>query len=224
MTTGRELAQKALRDPMRSIGWQPRAAGWFTQRIADGFLGAIAIDVASKYCGPGTASITLRVGIRDEAGEEVVSRLCDAKDRGYRQHTVDTFIGYLMTEGRWRKWLIAPDNADTIASELAAAVEEYAEPYLRKLASDQAALLDGVWHARNLGQPWGVCRVVVYRARYQGSDRALAYLDEQVAALESRADSHVFVVRDMAERARSWLAPPDLAAHVADKAIRQGDQ
>lgn len=217
MTTGRELAQKALREPMRSIGWQPRAAGWFTQRIADGFLGAIEIDAASKHSKPGTATITLRVGIRDEVGEAVVSRLCDAKDRGYRQLTVDTFIGYVMTGSQMQKWLITPDNADMIASELTAAVEEFAEPYLRKLASDQAALLDGVWSARNLGQPWGICRVVVYRARYQGRDFALAYLDEQVAALEARASSHVFVVRGMAERARDWLALPDSAADVADR-------
>jgi hypothetical protein len=211
MTTGRELAQKALREPMRSIGWQPRAAGWFTMRIADGFLGVIAVGTASKYCERGTALITLHVGIRDEASEEVVSRLCRDKDGGYYQRSVNTSIGYLMPECSWRQWLITPDNAAAVASELAGAAAEYAEPYLRRLASDRAELLDGVWHERNLGQPWGVCRVVVYRARYGSSEDALAYLDEAVAALGSSADLAANVVREMAPHARTWLASLDRA-------------
>ncbi len=206
MATGRGLAEKALREPMRSIGWQPRAAGWFTMRIADGFLGVIAIGAASKHCERGTALITLHVGIRDEASEEVVSRLCDGKDGGYHQRSVTTSIGYLMPECRWREWLITPDNADAVASELAGAAVEYGEPYLRRLASDRAKLLDGVWDDRHVGQPAGVCRVVVYRARYLDSKSALAYLDEEVAALGSRTDLAADVVRKMAPRARNWLA------------------
>lgn len=212
MATGRQLAEKALREPMRSIGWQPRAAGWFTTQIADGFLGVIAVSAASKYCERGTALITLHVGIRDEASEEVVSRLCGDKDGGYYQRSVLTSIGYLMPECRWREWLITPDNADAVTSELAGAAAEYAEPYLRRLASDRTELLDGVWHGRNGGQPWGVCRVVVYQARYLGSDHALAYLDEEVAGLGSRTDLAADVVREMAPRARTWLASPDPAS------------
>jgi hypothetical protein len=212
MATGRGLAEKALREPMRSIGWQPRAAGWFTMRITDGFLGVIAIGAASKYCEPGTALITLHVGIRDEVREEVVSRLCDDKDAGYQQRSVTTSIGYLMPECRWREWLITPDNADAVASELAGAAVEYAEPYLRGLASDRAKLLDAVWGDRHVGQPWGVCRVVVYRARYLGGENALAYLDEEIAALGSRTDLAADAVREMAPRARAWLASLDPAS------------
>jgi hypothetical protein len=209
---------------MRSIGWQPRAAGWFTKQVTEGFLGVIGIGVASMGCAAGTARITLYAGIRDEANEDVVAKLCGAKDGGYRQRSLVTSIGYLMPECQWRQWLITPANADAIANELAATVETRAEPYLHNLPSGRAALLDGVWHASGAGQPWGICRVVVYRALYLGIDQALAYLDEQLAALGSRTDLAAEVVREMAPRARAWLALPNLASHVADEAIRQRAQ
>ena len=130
MTTGRKLAEMALREPMRSIGWQPRAAGWFTRQIAVGFLGVSAVGSASRYSDPGTAEIMLYVGIRDEATERVVSRLCDLNDDVYRQRTASTPIGYLLPDNRWRDWHVTPATAVEVAGELAALVERHGEPYL----------------------------------------------------------------------------------------------
>jgi hypothetical protein len=113
---------------MRSIGWQPRAAGWFTRQVAEGFLGVIAIGVATMECAAGTARITLYVGIRDKANEEVVAKLCGAKDGGYRQRSLVTSIGYLMPERPWRQWVITPADADTVANELATAVSGMFSP------------------------------------------------------------------------------------------------
>jgi hypothetical protein len=64
VTSGRVLAQAALREPMQAIGWRPHAAGWFTRQVAAGFLGVIALGAASEHSRPGTAQITVRVGIR----------------------------------------------------------------------------------------------------------------------------------------------------------------
>jgi hypothetical protein len=39
---------RAFREPMRTIGWQPRAAGWFTRQITAGYLGFAALGSASQ--------------------------------------------------------------------------------------------------------------------------------------------------------------------------------
>ncbi len=106
VATGRALAEVALRQPMRAIGWDPRAAGWFTRQIASGFLGVAALGSASRYSRPGTARIMLHIGIRDEGTEQAVVRLCGVKDEGYRQRTAATGIGYLLPGSSWREWEI----------------------------------------------------------------------------------------------------------------------
>src|SRR5580700_3066300 len=111
MTTGRKLAEMALREPMRSIGWQPRAAGWFTRQIAAGFLGVAAVGSASKHSRPGTAQITLYVGIRDEVTEQIAAELCGLRDDGYRQRTAINSIGYLLPGNSWRTWEITTGRA-----------------------------------------------------------------------------------------------------------------
>src|SRR5215510_4666052 len=139
VTSGRALAEAALREPMQAVGWRPRAAGWFTQQIAAGFLGVTAVGSASRYSRPGTAQITLYVGIREEATEQAVSELCSVKDQGYRQRTATGGIGYLLPGSSWRTWEITPGNAMELARQLTALVQRHAVPYLHQLSSDRAA-------------------------------------------------------------------------------------
>jgi hypothetical protein len=126
---------------MRAIGWQSRAAGWFTEQIAAGFLGVAAVGSASRYSRPGTARITLYAGIRDEVTEQAVSHLCGLKDEGYRQRTATAGIGYLLPGSSWREWEVTPGSADEVARDLASLVQRYAEPYLHRLSSDHTELL-----------------------------------------------------------------------------------
>lgn len=211
VTTGGALAEVALREPMRAIGWQPRAAGWFTRQIAVGFLGVAA--VASRYYKPGTAGITLYIGIRDEVTEQAVSHLCTLKDEGYRQRTATTGVGYLLPGSSWREWEITPGSADEVARHLASLVPHHAEPYLRRLSSDDAELLVAVQDSAAYGQVVGACRVAVLLARHQGRDQAIAFLRERIDGLGMRTDAAAEAEREMAARARGWLtlAPPDLA-------------
>jgi len=110
VSTGRALAQAALREPLQAIGWTPRAAGWFTKDVRSGFQGVLALGSAAEHSSTGTARIMLHVGIRDEQTEQLVSRLTDEPDGGYRQRTATTGIGYLLPGTSWREWEIRTDN------------------------------------------------------------------------------------------------------------------
>ena len=141
MATGRALAEAALREPMRAIGWQLRAAGWFTRQITAGYLRAAALGSASWRSRPGTGQIMLHTGIRDEDTEQVASQLCGLNDQGYRQRTATAGIGYLLPGRSWCEWEITPCNAGELARQLAAHIQRYAEPYLHRLSSDHGELL-----------------------------------------------------------------------------------
>jgi len=199
----------ALREPMRAIGWQSRAAGWFTRQIAAGFLGVAAVGSASRYSRPGTARITLYVGIRDEVTEQAVSHLCGLKDEGYRQRTATTGIGYLLPGSSWREWEVTPGSADEVARDLASLVQRYAEPYLHRLSSDHTELLVAAQRSAAYSQAVGACRVAVLLARHQGRDQAIAFLRERIDGLGVRTDVAAEAEREMAARARDWLALPD---------------
>jgi hypothetical protein len=205
MASGRELAERALREPMRAVGWQPQAAGWFTRQIAAGSLGVHALGVASRYSRPQTARIMLHVGLRDETTERLASQLCALKDGGYRQRTAVTGIGYLLPGSTWRDWQITPGNAGEIASQLARAVQHYAEPYLRRLASDPGALLEAARNSAGYAQAVGKCRVVILLANSRGRDQAMAFLRELTDELRTRTDAAAEREREMAARARDWL-------------------
>jgi hypothetical protein len=206
VTTGRALAEAALREPMRAIGWQPRAAGWFTRQIAAGFLGVVALGSASEHSRPGTAQITLHAGIRNEATEQAASQLCGLKDEGYRQRTATTGIGYLLPDSSWREWEITPGNARELARQLTLLVQRHAEPYLHRLSSDHTELLVAAKHSPAYSQAVGACRVAVLLARHQGRDQAIAFLRERTDGLGTRTDVAAELEREMAARARDWLS------------------
>jgi hypothetical protein len=205
MTTGKALAEATLREPMRAVGWRPRASGWFTEQIAAGHLGVAALGSASRYARPGTAFITWYIGIRDEAVEPLVSELCGLKDGRYRQRTAFGGIGYLLPDCRWREWEITLDNASELAQQLAELVPRYAEPYLHRLASDDAALLTAAKQSAG-DDSTGTCRVAVLLAKHPGRDEALAFLRERIDRLGTRTDPAAGFERQAIVRARAWLA------------------
>lgn len=195
---------------MRVIGWQARASGWFTKPVAAGFTGVAAVGVAAKQARPGTAHITLYIGIRDEATEQVVAELCGLAE-SYRQCTAVTSIGYLLPDRCWREWWITPGNAGHIASELAAAVHSYVEPYLVTLSSDRAELLAGVQHSAGFAQAVGGCRAAVLLARHHGRDQADNFLRQRIAGLGTRTDAAAEEERAMAASVCEWLTGPGSA-------------
>jgi hypothetical protein len=163
---------------MEQGGWRPRAAGWFTLLVSDGYIGVMAIGTASKHSARGEAEVTAYVGLRDDAIEQAVCQLCGMKDDGYKQRTAVTPIGYVMPGRRWREWRVTPVTAATVARELAEAVSTCAVPYLRELAGNPAMLIEEAWRSAGMSQAPGRCRVAVLLARTGQVDEALAFAAE----------------------------------------------
>jgi len=191
---------------MERLGWRSRAAGWFTTPVVEGYLGVVALGAASKHAQPGTAFVTLHVGIRDEQTEPVVARLCSGTDNRYRSRTATTSIGCLLPERRWREWPISAENGTDVAAQLSEAVQRYAVPYLRELATDPNVLIDAAVGSPAYGQVTGWCRVAVLLARHRTPGEALAFVDEGVAALGERQDAAALEKRAAADALRGWLA------------------
>jgi hypothetical protein len=207
VTTGRQLIERALREPMQATGWAPRAAGWFTTPLAPGYTGVVAVGVASQHAAPGTGSATLHVHLRREDVQPVVHDLLELteKDGGYRSPTASTSIGYLMPEAAWREWLVTSETATAVADELAAATRDYAYPYLQRLTTDPELLLEAVKSSAAMASAAGPCTVAVILARIGRTDEARAYTEQTVAALGARTDPAAQQTRQMADRLRDWV-------------------
>lgn len=207
MVTGGQLIASALRDPMQSIGWTPRAARWFTRAIAPGYTGVVVASPASEHAAPGTAYVALFVHLRREDVEPVVKELTGStyQDGGYRSATATTSIGYLMPEPTWRTWWVAPHTAGAVAAELAALTQEHAEPYLERLAADPDVLLDAVKSSPSMAQATGPCRVAVLLAGLGRPEEARAFAHQAVAALGSRTDPAAHELRQVVVRLDAWL-------------------
>ena len=197
--TGRQLIERAARLSMGRAGWKPRAAGWFTRRVADGFLASVGIGIASKHHRAGEAEATAYVGLRVEAIERATSELCGFPDRGYEQRTAVSPIGYLMPENRWRAWLVNSATAEAVAEQLAEAVMDYGLPYCEKLAANPAEIVEALRHSATGVGPPGECRQALALIGLGRFEEALAFVascEEEVQGKEGQ----------WAEQERSWLA------------------
>lgn len=199
MTTGRKLIEGALRGPLQARGWAPRAVGWFTRSVAPGALGVLAVGVASKSSAPGQAAATIYVHLRDEQLEAEVARMTDAPNEGYRTTTGATSIGYLMPASRWHEWHIEPDSAETAAEEMARAVQDYAEPYLRTLTSDPRALLEAVESSPSYSAASGFARAVLLLRRMGSDAEATELVLRRMSGLAARTDPAAVIERRVAE-------------------------
>lgn len=207
MATGRELAVRALREPMVELGWRPRAAGWFSTPIAAGRTGVLAVGAASEHAAPGTAEVTLHVHLRCEDVQPVVRGLTGSTtpDGGYRSTTAVTSIGYLMPEPTWRTWLVTPSSAAAVAAELAAATRDAARPWLERLVADPDLLIEAVAASPAMASATGPCTVAVLLARLGRPDEGWAFMAERLTRLGDRTDPAADDLRGTAGRLRVWL-------------------
>ena len=202
--TGRSLIEQALREPIRSIGWQPRAAGWFTRELDGEWLGVLAVGVAVQGQPTGHALATVHVGARHQGVEETVAELCGIKP-SYRVRTLVTSIGYLMPERSWREWPVAPGTASSVAARIAAAVSEYGHPCLARVPIERTQVL------AETGRGWlsrsaiDLARHLVATALFQGDSDARQLVDQArqslsegrhgIAAASMQAALEAFVSR-----------------------------
>ena len=207
MATGRELAVRALREPMVELGWRPRAAGWFTTAIAAGRTGVLAVGAAAEHAAPGTAQVTLHVHLRCEDVQPPVRELTGdtTPDGGYRSTTAVTSIGYLMPEPTWRTWSVTPSSAAAVAAELAAATRDAARPWLERLSADPGLLIGAVSASPAMTSAAGPCTVAVLLPRLGRPDEGWAFMAERLARLGDRTDPAADHLRRTADRLRGWL-------------------
>ncbi len=208
VATGRQTAERALRAPLTAAGWDARAAGWFTRAVGPDHLGVLALGSASEHTQPGTALVTIHVGVRQESVEGVVAALEESKAGDYRDRTAVTSIGYLMPERRWRDWLIDGDTADRAAVEMCDAVTTYAEPWLVRMTTDTDGLLSGVKAAPSFAQSTGLIRYTVLLVLSGQADAARAFLSQRSQGLEDRTDPAADKERRAISTLLAWLPPP----------------
>jgi hypothetical protein len=204
--TGRSLIHQACRLPMVRTGWKSRAPGWFTLPVAEGYLGVVAIGTASEHSARGEAEATAYVGIRDDATERIICRLCDMKDGGYQQRTAVSPIGYLMPGQRWRQWHVTSVTAAEVAVELTDAVNTCAVPFLRELAGDPLQLSEATQESAAIIQAPGRCRVAVLLARAGRVVEALAFVTESRDRADGQDAAWAVAERSWTGAFTCWVA------------------
>ena len=207
VTSGRDLAVRALRQPLADLGWRPRAAGWATTPIAAQRTGVLAVSAASEHAAPGTAHVTLHVHLRCDDVQPVVRMLTgdEVPDGGYRSTTAVTSIGYLMPDPAWRTWPVTSSTAAEVAAELAVAVRDHARPWLDRLAADPALLLAAVERSPAMATAAGPCTLAVLLAGAGRAEAGWAVMAERLAGLGGRTDPAAEDLRRTADRLRRWL-------------------
>lgn len=93
MTTGRKAAAMALAPVLAAAGWKARASGWFTKEIQPGATGVLAVSSASEHHAAGSASVTIMVGLRDQATEDIVEQVMGPSTPRYAGRTWVTPLG-----------------------------------------------------------------------------------------------------------------------------------
>jgi hypothetical protein len=96
MISGIDLAVRALREPLEQAGFRKRPGGIFTVVLADGVLGWLGLNHASRYREPGQVAIGPVIGVRHQAVERLVAVLRRERFHEYQPPTVSTRIGYIM--------------------------------------------------------------------------------------------------------------------------------
>lgn len=183
--TGRALIEQALKEPTRSLGWQPRAAGWFTRELTGDWTGVIAVGTRVEGLPTGHAKATVHIAARHEGVEALVADVCGLKP-SYRQRTVVTSIGHLMPEVRWYEWPVDPESVSSTAADLAAAVRDYGDPYLDVVPADPDLVLAQTCRGWLTGSSVDMMRNLAAAVEFATPDHVRRLLDQ---ARLSLADS-----------------------------------
>ncbi|MET9314948.1 hypothetical protein ABZX12_24310 [Kribbella sp. NPDC003505] len=207
MTSGRETAEVALKPALAARGWNPRASGRFTKEIRPGITAVIAVSAACKHHAPGSASVTMMVGLRDDATEEIVERLSGSWTPRYMGRTWVTPLGYLLSEHDYLdgERVFNEGNAVTHAEELADLLVHQVEPRLRRIADDASEFTALAERSTCSMGPDGLCRIATMLARTQGPEVASTYVADRLTSLGQRTDPAADLERGMAARVMAAL-------------------
>jgi hypothetical protein len=140
MVSGVQLAVRTLREPLEQTGFRKRAGEVFTIVLADGVLGWLGLNHASRHRPPGQIAINPVVGVRHQAAERLIASLRREAFHEYQPPTVSTPIGYVMPAHRYIDWEFGGQHGTAAGAELFAAVADYGIPFMRSLIQLPAIL------------------------------------------------------------------------------------
>lgn len=143
MVSGVQLAVSTMREPLEQAGFHKRAGEIFTVALADGVLGWLGLNHASRHRPQGQVAINPVVGVRHQVVERLIATLRREPFHEYLPPTVSTPIGYVMPAHRYIDWEFGGQHATAAGAELITAVVDYGVPFMRSLIS-LPAILDAI--------------------------------------------------------------------------------
>ncbi len=172
---------------LQSLGFRKRAGMLFTREVAEGVLGWLGLNRASRHLPAGAVEVNPVVGIRHQGVERLVGELRGEKFHAYQPPTVSTPLGYLMPGSRYRAWILDAVDPAGSAGGLIASVANYALPFM-----ESCSTLTEI--CRLLDQGPGFEHQLVYRrpAAWQlagESARSLGLIDTADTDLGDRDDA-----------------------------------
>jgi hypothetical protein len=190
MTPAQLIATRVL-PPLHDLGFQGK--GVLTLVLTGSAIGWLGLNRASRHFSPGQFGINPVVGVRHQAVERLI-----AECRGERFHpsvppTLSVPLGYLLPESRYRLWTFDEQVADDAARDMAAAVQEYGLPFMRR-NTDIEALCRSLEDARGFPEQLAYRRPAAYwlAGKY---DEALESLERSLVDLGPRDDPAAIELR-----------------------------
>ncbi|WP_157574771.1 hypothetical protein [Jiangella muralis] len=201
------LSEVSIR--LQSLGFRKRVGMVFTREVAEGVLGWLGLNRASRHLPAGAVEVNPVVGIRHQGIERLVAELRGEKFHAYQPPTVSTPLGYLMPGSHYRAWILdAVDPAGSVGG-LIASIAKYGLPFM-----ESGSTLTEI--CRFLDQDLGFEHQLVYRRPAAWllageSARSLGMLDTAESDLGDRDDAAAVELRSFiaAFRDRFEVNPPD---------------
>ena len=172
---------------LQELGFSKRAGFIFTRNLTDDVIGWLGLNTASRHAPVGVREVNPVVGVRHQGIERMVAELRKEKFHPYIPPTVCTPLGYIMTEPRYRAWMIETPRSDQNSiADLTSAVRQYALPFMEAHASLAGVI--ALIEARK-----GYDHVLAYRrpvawALADEVGRALSVIDAEEEELANRSD------------------------------------
>ncbi len=130
----RSAGLDAVRAMLEVAGFKKRVGQVFTRELGGDVLGWLGLNRATRGRQRGEVEVNPVVGVRHQGVERMVAELRGESFHAYQPPTVNTPLGYLMPEQRYRGWVIEADGSADVLEDLASAVAEYAIPFMEGLA------------------------------------------------------------------------------------------
>ncbi|BBH17729.1 hypothetical protein Back2_20160 [Nocardioides baekrokdamisoli] len=165
--TGVQIARKAFREPFESIGWKPRAAGWFTKDLGRGWTGVVCVT-HSNTGNPAIVDVSLNIDLRHDDVEQQAANFVSIRS-DYKARTILRQLHQLCPKDALPASRLNAHNAPEVAAAILAAFIRYGQPWLEDVAADDTLALDLTSRAVG-GSTMHVVRYVLFGEALGGAD------------------------------------------------------